>query len=253
MAARPFLSKTHVIAGIFGGRRAVGAGCREDGGDNAPPSRAGLLFLLPVACLLLVSCRSMPTPTTAASPAALPDCYTARQTVVFEFRPHWWWPTIRLTALGYTSVNRTADEFAVACLTPLGVKLFDVARTNGQTQARVMLPVPGNSEQMAQAIDDDIAALYLDLTPPPGAKTSQHGDRLTFRREQDGQVVEWTYAASTGRLLRKTTTSQGVRRELTFNDYHRVEGIAYPATLTLDNRRYRYRFTVRIQGLQPAP
>ena len=211
--------------------------------------------LLPLACVLLASCRTLSPPAMPAVScvAPLPERFTARQSVVFEFRPHWWWPTIRLTALGYASVNRPADAFTVVCLTPLGVKLFDVAHTNGQNRATVALPLPGDGEKAKQAIGDDIASLYLGLTPPPDAGSTRHGDRLTFRHERADQIAEWVYSASTSRLLSKTVTVDGIRRTLTFGDYHGLGVTSYPTTLTLQNRRYGYRILVHIQDLQPVP
>ncbi len=256
MAANRFLGELAVLqVGRRRPRRAepVAVLSRRGGDAHALPGlgAAWRLCLL----LLLASCRTVAPPATAPAPnlAPLPERFTARQSVVFEFRPHWWWPTIRLTALGYASVNRPADAYTVVCLTPLGVKLFDVSRTNGQNQANVALPLPGDAAKAGQAIGDDIAALYLGLTPPPAAVPSRHGDRLTFRHREAGQTTEWVFSTATGQLHSKTVTGDGVCRALTFSDYHAVGGTSYPTTLTLQNRRFGYRIIVRIQDLQPVP
>lgn len=202
------------------------------------------VFLL----LFLVSCQSLPSlPPEEANriPAAyeqrLPAGFKAQQTLVFEFKPHWWWPTIRMTALGYATVNRKTGDYAVVCLSPLGVKLFDVACSNGVTSTRLMIPARGDQSAMGKAISDDISNLYFNLTPPLDADLEQMGRRLIFR----GAQGEYEFNGASGELVRKVVWAQESRSTLTFGDYRREAGLTYPATMTLENHSHGYRLTIR--------
>ena len=208
--------------------------------------QAFMAFIL----LLVCSCRTLPLvpPGEAAKvpgafEASLQDSFIARQALVFEFRPHWWWPTIRMTALGYASVNRKTGDYAVVCLSPLGMKIFDIARTNGQTQARIQLPLPGDRAAFEKAIGEDIGHLYFNLTPAPGAVARAKGDGLVFRkpgRNQDEHEFD-----SLGQLVRKVVWSGKNESLLAFSGYRSGSGGLQPAVMTLENKRYRYKLTIR--------
>jgi hypothetical protein len=185
--------------------------------------------------------------------ASLPAQFTARQTLVFEFRPHWWWPPVRLAALGYATVDRTARDYAVVCLSPLGMKLFEVSCTGGQSRAVFSVPLPGNREAMGKALGDDIASLFFDLLPTPDAVLRRHGDTLVFRQERDGRRMEYAFSVSNGQLMRKTIRDGSGRTTLTFGagGADRVGG--YPAVVRLMNHRYGYTVTVRTRQLEDVP
>jgi hypothetical protein len=204
--------------------------------------------------LFLVSCQSLPSlaPEEAnripmAYEQSLPDSFKAQQTLVFEFKPHWWWPTIRMTALGYAAVNRKTGDYAVVCLSPMGVKLFDVSCSNGVTATRLMIPARGDQSAMGKAISDDISSLYFNLTPPPDANVKQRGQRVIFRSDW----TEHEYDRITGKLDRKVVWNDGARSTLTFGDYREEAGATCPATMTLQNHRYHYRLTIRVMKQSP--
>lgn len=213
-------------------------------------------LLIVLIGLFLVSCQSLPSlpPEQArrlpvAYDQALPASFNAQQTLVFEFKPHWWWPTIRMTALGYATVNRKTGDYAVVCLTPMGMKLFDVSCSNGVATTRMTIPSRGDPAIMGKAISDDIGSLYFDLAPAPGAEVKQRGQRVIFRSASG----EHEYNAVSGELIRKVVRTPDTRSTLTFSDYRQGTGLAYPETMTLRNHNNRYRLTVRTLKLTPLP
>jgi hypothetical protein len=196
----------------------------------------------------MVSCRSLPplAPEDAgrvplAYEQTLPTSFKAQQTLVFEFKPHWWWPTVRMTALGYATVNRKTGDYAVVCLSPLGVKLFDVACSNGVTATRMMIPAGGDQAAAGKAISDDIGKLYFNLVPPPGATVKQRGNRLVFR----GECSEHEFDLVTGQLVRKEVWNAGSRSTLIFGDIRQEGGYSVPGAMTLVNHRYGYRLIIK--------
>jgi hypothetical protein len=135
----------------------------------------------------------------------------------------------------------------VVCLSPLGVKLFDVACSNGVTTTRMMIPARGDQSAMGKAISDDISNLYFNLVPLPDAGLRQKGDRLVFR----GVQSEHEFRGATGNLVRKVVWTQESRSTLTFGEYRRRGGLTYPATMTLENQFRRYRLMIRRMKLDP--
>lgn len=206
-----------------------------------------------VLLLFMVSCRSLPpiTPLEAARipwgyEQALPVSFKAQQTLVFEFKPHWWWPTLRMTALGYATVNRKTGDYAVVCLSPLGVKLFDVACSNGVTATRLMIPTGGDQAAAGKAISDDIGNLYFGLVPPPTAAVKQKGDCLVFRSASS----EHEFNRNTGQLVRKEVWTDHSRSTLTFGDIRKENGYSLPGSMTLENHAYGYRLKIRTLKLE---
>lgn len=217
--------------------------------------RGWMLLLL----LGLVSCRSLTPPdlaaldrVQAAVEGAQPMAFEARQSLVLEFRPHWWWPTVRMTTLGFAKVEPQTGDFAVVCLSPMGVKLFDVARTAGELKARIALPVPGDPEEIGRVIGEDISRLYFDLTPPPGAEVGRKGASLVFRSRQGEAWQEYEYDRLTTRLVRKSVYAPGRYSTVTYEDYQRTACGYYPITMRLVNRKNHYTLILRHLEIRPA-
>ena len=206
---------------------------------------------LGVALLLACSCRTLPpvAPETVARVSALDsarsELFKTQQVLVFAFKPHWWWPTIRMTALGYAVVNRKTGDYAVVCLSPMGVKLFEAKRCAGVATVTLACPVKGNTEAMGTAIGKDIESLYFGLTPPPEAVWRQGRTVLTASVGAGDAREEWSFAADTGWLMEKTIRTPEGARTVTFDDYQPLAGGLYPARMSLRNNRFGYTMQVR--------
>jgi hypothetical protein len=212
--------------------------------------RSMFVFLI----LFLASCQTVPLlppeevgRISATFEASLPVSFKAQQTLVFEFKPRWWWPTMRMTALGYAVVNRKTGDYAVVCLSPLGVKLFDVACSNGVTATRMMIPAGGDQAAFGKAISDDIHNLYFSLIPPLDATVKQKGSVLVFR----GACSEHDFNRLTGQLARKSVWTDQSRSTLTFGDTRQENGYSFPGSMTLVNHRHGYRLVIRTVRLEP--
>jgi hypothetical protein len=180
---------------------------------------------------------------------SLPARFNTTQTLVFKFSPHWWWPSVRLTALGYARIDRATGDYAVVCLSPLGMKLFDVARSNGQSEAHFLVPLPGKGDVMGRAISDDIANLYFDLIPGPDAAASRSGDDLVFQEVRGPHRLEYVFSVSTGQLVRKIVRDGSSLTTITYRDYRRNGDWIYPAALSLKNRRHDYTLTIQTREI----
>jgi hypothetical protein len=179
----------------------------------------------------------------------MPEVFKAQQVLVFGFKPHWWWPTIRMTALGYAAVNRPVGDYAVVCLSPMGVKLFEAKRQAGVGSVVLAFPLKGDVDAMGKAIGADIESLYFGLVPPATAMWRQGSQELIATVDAGAEREDWLFDAGSGRLLEKTVRSAGGTRTVTFDDYRQVAGIWYPARMKLENSRFRY--TLSVQQKQP--
>ncbi len=164
--------------------------------------------------------------------------------VVFRYR----WRAI--TALGMVAVDLPERSLAVTCLTPLGVKLFDVVCRGGRMERRFVLPeLERRGGDLAQAAGADLAHAYFDWAPPAGAPVSLRRGRLVAEARDAAGVTEYCYAWRDGRLAEKRRVENG--RPVWTVSYRLYaaceEGLA-PSALIIDNHTYGYRLEVTLRG-----
>lgn len=181
-------------------------------------------------------------------PARVPADFAARvaphfeqvNAVVFHFRGR------ALTALGMASVDRPARAFVVTCMTPLGVKLFDVVCRDGHAEGRFVHPeLEKRGGNLAQAAAVDLARAYLDWQPPPGTPHTVAGARLVFAATDATGTTEYRYAGADGHLAEKTHIEGGRRRwSVAYRNYAQTAEGLVPQGLVIENRQYGYRLVV---------
>lgn len=209
--------------------------------------------------MLLASCRTLSPPNPAevarvrvAYETALPQAYEARQSWVFEFKPHWWQSARQLMAPGYAKVDPRTGDYEGICELTTGGKLFDVVRTNGETDVRLNSSVFGDPQAAGRIIGEDISRLFFDWVPPPEATVCQKGDHLVFRSRHDQDWIEYEFDIVTTRLVGKTICQNGRLRTMTFDAYERYSCGQYPTVMKLINHKQGYSLTVHNVNIRPA-
>ena len=212
-------------------------------------------FYLLLAATLLTGCATLPfpepppcVPASAATAYAIPGSFAARvaprfeqvNAVVFVYRMR------RLAALGLVAVDRPARAFSVSCVTPLGVKLFDVVATNGAATARFVNPaLAARGGNLAQAVADDLARAYFDWAPAPGVPGAGRRGRLVFTSADSRGTTEYRYAWADGRLAEKVRREGGRRRwSIAYRGYADTPDGLVPTAMGIDNHQYGYRLVV---------
>jgi hypothetical protein len=228
---------------------------------NQAPRQSAILRFAAVALssCLLSSCSTVPPGPPPAAPAAPFQApagarLEARQTVLASFRPHWWWPTINVAALGYAAMTPASGDFAAGCLSPLGVRVFEVACTNGQRRASLALPGLEARAGAWASLADDIVEMHADLLPPAGTAPAWRRGAWTYAATSGARRREWAFDPATGRLQHKTVFDGDSRRTtIAFADYRDAGGVVYPATTTLTSHCQPYTVTVRILEARVRP
>jgi hypothetical protein len=186
----------------------------------------------------------------AATDMATPRPFEARLSMVFRFKPHWWWFSSKLETLGHANINPATGDYSLVCVSPDGYKMFDVGRTNGETNARMTASVAGNPQEVGEIIGQDFSSLYFELVPPPGAVVTQKGGHLVFRSSTGNDWSEYEYDIISTRLVGKNTFTNGTLRRISFDDYQRYEFGTYPLAMDLVNSRSRYSLEVRTMSIR---
>lgn len=219
-------------------------------------------YILALCGLLLAGCATLPpfaepNPFVALSDdhAAVPARFVSRlaprfeqvNAVTFHFKGR------TLPALGMAAIDRTARDFTVACMTPLGVKLFDVVCHDGHVEHSFVMPeLAQRGGDLAQAASADLARAYLDWQPPQGTPYAVKEGRLIFSAPDGPGVTEYRYAGFDGFLAEKIHYEKGRRRwSVAYRDYTSTVNGLVPNGLVIENKQYGYRLvvTTRNQGV----
>ena len=104
-------------------------------------------LLLALIILNSVGCSTIPFQRTSYFPldsvdlqlarrefaTSLPDRFQVMNTIVFQYKWH------SFSALGYIDVNRGAKTFAVSCMNPAGIKLFELSGDKDSVKTNFVL------------------------------------------------------------------------------------------------------------------
>ena len=211
--------------------------------------------LLALAALWLSGCATAPFPrpepyaATAVAPEEVPAAFANRlaprfeqvQALVFRFYLR------EIAALGYLSVDVPERTFAMACLNPVGIKLFELVGTNGAVAARFVAPeIEKHGGELAQAAGADLMRAYFDWRPPTGATCRRARNRLLFTAADAAGRTEYRYAGRAGFLAEKIRfEGRRVLWKVEYREYRNGADGWIPTGLVIHNRRYGYRLVAK--------
>lgn len=178
--------------------------------------------------------------------ARIPERFETENTLVFQFL----WREIAV--LGYAKVDRVERTFEVLCMNHMGVQLFHLSGDAQGSRLRYALPEFEKRPEFAEAVGEDIRAVYFDLVPGAGAEADVRSDRIEYSELfNDGDAREFVFGGGDLRLLRKRIRIDGdVIRVVSFYEYQDRDGRVYPGGIVLDNREYRYRLIIKTREMR---
>ena len=172
--------------------------------------------------------------------------YEALQSVVFQMFG------MKMTGLGYLSVDEKTSTFALSCMTPMGMKLFDIQGQGDTVEAVFALPQFGKKENLARTVGLDLKRTYFDNLPTEKAEIRREKDRLVFvQRQADGRT-EYDFGGPNQLLLEKRVyEGRKLVCRIRYYEYEPQDGFFYPHGIVLENRKYHYRLILRLKSIYP--
>ena len=211
-------------------------------------------------CLWLTGCASAPFPApepfaaTDIAPELVPAAFAQRlapryelaQALVFRFYLR------EIAALGYVSVDVPDRSFAMACLNPVGIKLFELVGKNGDVSARFVAPeIEKHGGELARAAGADLMRAYFDWSPPAGTPGRVRKGRLTFAVDDSAGRTEYRYGGRDGRLAEKIRfEGRKVRWSVEYRGFRETEAGWIPTGIVIRNRMYGYRLVVSSREME---
>lgn len=205
------------------------AGCATLPFDPAPATRPGDL---------------PPEEVAARFAATRPVRYEALQSVVFQAFGR------KMTGIGYLAVDEEDGSFALAVMTPAGMKLFDLQSRGGEVDAFFAIDLSDRAERVAQAVAADIRHIYFNTVPPAGSEVQRKKHRLIFTERTAEGRIEYDLAGPEQRLTEKRIY-EGRRRvsRIRYGDYTLHDGHLHAETIFLQNRAYHYQLILRVKSV----
>ncbi len=154
-----------------------------------------------------------------------------------------------ITGLGALAIDPSSTSYALTCMTPTGITVFDVRGTGDEVEAFFVPPsMEKHREHFAEAVGQDLRRIYLGWTPPAGADVKHKKHRMVFTEKRDGETVEYTFSGP-WKLLTEKRFSKGWKTRCTvrYFEYEEVDGRLYPMGIILHNKQFHYRMTLRVK------
>ncbi|MEN8255169.1 MAG: hypothetical protein ABFR33_06830, partial [Verrucomicrobiota bacterium] len=170
------------------------------------------------------------------------------QSVVFSFFGK------GFTGLGYLSIDPESDTYALSCMTPAGITLFELKGEGAEVEALFIPPqLEKHGDRIAEGMGRDLRRIYFGWSPPDGAEVKHKKNRLVFKAKQDGETVEHRYSGPR-RLLTEKRFSKGwiTRCIVRYYDYEEFDGRLYPKGIILYNKQFHYRMVLRLKTVYPV-
>jgi len=177
--------------------------------------------------------------------ASLPDRFQVMNTIVFQYK----WRSF--SALGYIDVNRELKTFAVSCLNPVGVKLFELTADKDSVKTNFVLKELLRRGDLPRVVGADIRRIYFDNVPSATAKAQKDRYRVVFSEPSGSGVIKYIFAGAGPRLIEKRYYEKNrLFWSVFYYEYIERQGKFYPAGIILKNYRFGYNLIVRLKEVR---
>ena len=216
----------------------------------------------PAICLFLVcfyGCAGIPfqktsdVPMDSVDPRALvedfrnnsPERFQIINTIVFEYK----WN--KFSGIGYIYADTGEKAFRVACMNPMGVKLFELSGDKDGTDTHFVLEQFSKQGNFAATVGEDIRRVYFDLVPSAEARIKKKKYQIIFREPVGKGVMEYVFAGAGGYLVEKNYYEENALNwGVSYYEYQQKESKAYPRGIILNNYKYGYSLTVKLKEVR---
>ncbi len=176
--------------------------------------------------------------------SAIPETFQLLNTVVFEYNGR------KFLGLGTLEIDAKKHIFNVACLNPMGVKLFELAGNDRTVTTRYAIGVLLQYGDIAAAVSNDIRRIYFNLFPSSTASVWKRRHYIHFSQVWDAGSVEYVFSGPRWDLAEKRYYEDHVIAwQVSYNGYREFKGKRFPQDIVLVNYQYGYRLTVHHKEL----
>jgi hypothetical protein len=176
--------------------------------------------------------------------AGIPTSFQLLTTVVFEYNGR------TFSGIGTVDINTNDRTFRVACLNPMGVKLFEISGSAHAVTNHFVIAAIAQYGDVGTVAGNDVRRIYFDLIPSPNAPVWKRKYSYRYRQFSDAGYLEYVFAGTDGNLIEKTYFEDHLPVwSVSYYEYREQKGKRYPQGIVFINYQYGYRLTVRQKEL----
>ncbi|WDN87460.1 hypothetical protein BuS5_00428 [Desulfosarcina sp. BuS5] len=214
---------------------------------------AGLILLLSGCANKIPFKKAVLVPVEAVDPesvrdsfeASLPQSFQLISSTVFKYKMH------SFAAIGVTGIDTRKKEFTLACINPMGVKLFELAGDEQGVDCRFAMKEFTQKGDFAKMVANDIRSIYFDRIPDKNAEVVKKNKKIIFFQPVNGGTMEYLFGGTGNLLIEKRFIKKGRKIWSVFYfEYISKKGKLHPAGIILKNYIYRYKLVIRAKGNQ---
>ncbi len=175
----------------------------------------------------------------------IPQRLQVINTIVFQYK----W--LSFSALGYTDVNRNEKTFAVSCLNPVGIKLFELSGDSNSVKPGFVLKELLKKGDLPRVVGEDIRRIYFDTVPAPEAKVEKQKYKIIFSQPYGAGSMKYVFAGSQKLLIEKSYyEKKHCAWRVFYHEYRLDHGKFYPSVILLKNYRFGYNLIIRLKEVR---
>lgn len=175
---------------------------------------------------------------------SIPISFQLLTTVVFEYNGN------KFPGIGTIEINTKERAFKVACLNPMGVKLFEISGNDRGITNHYTVAAIAQYGDVSAAVGNDIRRIYFDLIPSPNAPVWKRKYKYIYRQFYGSGYLEYVFAGIDGNLIERTYYEDHLPVwSASYYEYREQKGKQYPQGIVFINYQYGYRLTVRQKEL----
>ena len=176
---------------------------------------------------------------------ALPDKFQVINSIVFQYK----WR--KSSALGYADANRGLKTFSVSCLSPVGIKLFELSGDKDSVRTNFVLKELLRRGDLPRVVGEDIRRIYFNNVPSGEAKAQKEKYKIVFSEPSGSGVIKYVFAGSPTVLIEKRYYEKNsLVWSVFYYEYRQERGKFYPAGIILRHSRFGYNLTVRLKEVR---
>ena len=155
------------------------------------------------------------------------------------------------SALGYIDVNRELKTFAISCLNPVGVKLFELSADKDSVKTIFVLKELLRRGDLPRVVGEDIRRIYFDNVPSLEAKAQKYRYKVIFSEASGPGVIKFIFAGNQPMLIEKRYYEKNrLLWSVFYYGYRLEQGKFYPSVTMFKNYRFGYNLIVRLKEVR---
>ncbi len=174
----------------------------------------------------------------------IPDDFQLMNTVILKYFRK------KLSCLGFIEVDTREKSYSVACLSPIGLKLFELTGSSEGVKSYFVPFEFKGKDVFTNSIGEDIKRIYFDLIPSSRAKIKRKKFKFVFRDNLGPGVIKYEFAGPDGHLVEKSYYEDNrLKWRVSYYEYKGGNGRIYPWGIIFKNYSYGYSLTFKLKEI----